>query len=664
MQAKTLTMASGLPPPPRSSSSSSSDNNIDSGNYGPVTRLAQIAGAREEEARTARRHAERATVEAAAKVAGETAFAIAAAASSRTSSTPFSTGLGGGKRTTTTTRPPATSPRDATKMSVAARARAAADLPTTPRRGDGGDDRLGTPPPAGVSRGKFSPQQVMAVLDRWGRDTDDDDEDIDTSDTASDGGGAGQAEEEGFHYQHHRVSAYANAAAASAGNAECGAVQAPPSQPRLEDDDDDDDDWGLGLFASARSWLQSQRDRLHQLELERQVKDQRRKLVEEGRKQRALAAKRRGWVAEEENASHRRTVARHRIEEDELIYSPEQAAMPYFMCGFGGVGLSDQRAGVIDELADFSGVARVDSSGNVVEMIPSGSHDESCDDNDDANQIRTAYDIKVSSPRLTRSGEGMSVKVDYSDFTDNACVIDNGNAPLFEQEKGREGVDADSLSFGTEIKIVPEPELSGISLAPPVLQPSHMKSFISSGALPPSLNFCKWKRLYSLARDGDSFDQFLRLVEGHDRTVLVVLTTHGRLFGGYAATRWEARHTRRSASDFYGSAQACLFRFPNYGPAAGGGGSGSDEDTIIVYKWSGINRYIQLCDASKRVLAFGGGGDDGYFGLCIEDDFRRGTTGHCSTFENEALCEEGYFDSLRSDLLMDDDGMLIVKDDP
>mmetsp|Transcript_713 Transcript_713/g.949 ORF Transcript_713/g.949 Transcript_713/m.949 type:complete len:92 (-) Transcript_713:35-310(-) len=69
-----------------------------------------------------------------------------------------------------------------------------------------------------------------------------------------------------------------------------------------------------------------------------------------------------------------------------------------------------------------------------------------------------------------------------------------------------------------------------------------------------------------------------------------------------------------------------------------------DDNEVVIYKWSGANRYIQLCDAYKRTVAFGGGGDDGDFGLCIEDDFRRGTTGHCSTFENDALCEEGYFD--------------------
>jgi hypothetical protein len=242
--------------------------------------------------------------------------------------------------------------------------------------------------------------------------------------------------------------------------------------------------------------------------------------------------------------------------------------------------------------------------------------------------------------------------VEYPDYDDDEVyIIDNGNTPIFDEEEEEEEHDDDvggavddkdnnassSLQMDV-IKIVLEPEERGISVAPTILHSCHMAALIESGALPQSLNFCKWKRLYSLARDGDSFEQFLRLVQGHDRTVLVVRTTHGRLFGGYADTRWEAKHSRRSASEFYGSAQACLFRFDR------SGASDANEDNISVYRWSGINRYIQLCDNTKRALAFGGGGADGYFGLCIEDDFKRGTTGYCSTFSNEALCEDGYFE--------------------
>ena len=360
--------------------------------------------------------------------------------------------------------------------------------------------------------------------------------------------------------------------------------------------------------------------------------------------------------------------------EEDLCNIPEQAVMVSGvvpnLCGFGGY------ANQLDDSTDYSGVARVDSHGNIIEMIPS----DSMDDDDDTDGIdgrnghlhhQQKVCMKVSSPKATLSGEGMSVNVDIPDLNieDDNCNDSHARNRLTNSQslhnvegetKPQDDDDAydeeeeedDDPFFISDIKIVPEPPQDEMSYSKPILEQLQMKALIASGGLPPSLNFCKWKRIYSLTRDGDSFDQFLRLVEGHDRTVLVVRTTRNELFGGYADTRWEGRHRRQQAHDFYGSAQACLFRFPNYNdnnhdgtmPPSSSMGIRKKKEEIIIYKWSGANRYIQLCDVVKRTVAFGGGGDEGDFGLCIEDDFRRGTTGHCSTFENEPLCDDGYFD--------------------
>ena len=482
-------------------------------------------------------------------------------------------------------------------------------------------------------RGSFSPSQVRQVLEAWGKDDDDDNDDDDVEgywgqgftprcdddrSDASDGrfknslkksshhlmytmsqspetrtsGGTtptnyditfdtGGGEEKEYYYQHHRVSACILAASAK---------DAPPSQPQLNDNDEEEDgehnyDWGLGVFASAKSWLWSQRERLHQIELERQVEEQRRILLEEGRKQRALAAERRiSGVASSTPTTTKMMMMmdKHHLpirsfhNDETLIYSPESASMPYLMCGFG----TDLRQHVdLDGSADIPAIPRFDLAGNVIEMVRS---DKSHDDEND---------IYVEYP-------------DYNDDDNNeVCIIDNGNTPILDEEDddgggGGGAVDdkdndaSPSLQTGV-IKIVLEPEQRGVFVAPTILQSCHMTALIESGALPPSLNFCKWKRVYSLARDGDSFEQFLRLVQSHDRSVLVVRTTHGRLFGGYADTRWEAKHSRRCASDFYGSAQACLFRFDR------SGASDATKDKISVYRWSGINRYIQLCDNTK-----------------------------------------------------------------
>lgn len=405
----------------------------------------------------------------------------------------------------------------------------------------------------------------------------------------------------------------------------------------------DKDDSG-GIFASAMSYFTRQREWLHHLELERQVEDQRRRLVGMGKRQHTIETDR--WFnsadASNNNTSDAALTGAQpceiaansslaclddqpgREETGELCPPPEQgtivAGMPD-ICGFGRAYAHQS-----DDSTDYSGVARVDSAGNILELVPSGSME--------STEGEMQVCMKVSSAKCSLSGNGMSVRVDlpyHNAFLNNGPSRDIGGTNFVE--------DVGQLkSVASDIKVVPEMPQDDISNSPPILQLSQMKALMVSGGLPPSLNFCRWKRCYSLNRDGDSFEQFLRLVSDQDRTVLVIKTTRGEMFGGYADTPWEARHSHQYASQFYGSAQACLFRCPNY--------CREGQDEVVIYKWSGANRYIQLCDATKRTLAFGGGGVEGDFGLCVEDDFRRGTTGPCSTFENDALCGEGYFDIL------------------
>jgi len=53
---------------------------------------------------------------------------------------------------------------------------------------------------------------------------------------------------------------------------------------------------------------------------------------------------------------------------------------------------------------------------------------------------------------------------------------------------------------------------------------------------------------------------------------------------------------------------------------------------------------IQVCDTQHKMIALGGGGKDGEFGLCVEDDFRIGSTGPCETFGNTRLCSVETFE--------------------
>lgn len=177
-------------------------------------------------------------------------------------------------------------------------------------------------------------------------------------------------------------------------------------------------------------------------------------------------------------------------------------------------------------------------------------------------------------------------------------------------------------------------QVEGDESSPYVLNADQMQS-ISKYVLPETIVYCRWRRLYSLSRDGDSFDGCLRIIGTSKRTLMVVKTTRGDIFGGYADAPWHSRQDYATAK-FYGSASSCLFSFSSP--------SSSSPSPIDVYRWTGKNRYIQVCDVSSKMLAFGGGGDKGTFGLCLQEDFQRGTTGHCDTFDNEPLCEEENFD--------------------
>lgn len=182
----------------------------------------------------------------------------------------------------------------------------------------------------------------------------------------------------------------------------------------------------------------------------------------------------------------------------------------------------------------------------------------------------------------------------------------------------------------------------------PILSSNAMRQIVGKG-LPASLIFSKWKRLYCLSRDGDSFEQMIRMVKGHQKTLLVVKSTRGDIFGGFADAVWEVQHSHEIGGGFYGTGRAMLFRVEREGEKVQTDGK-DDNATVQIYKWTGVNRYIQLCDFQKKTLAMGGGGNDGSFGLCIEDDFRRGSTGHCETFNNEPLTNQEEFDVLELEI--------------
>jgi hypothetical protein len=177
------------------------------------------------------------------------------------------------------------------------------------------------------------------------------------------------------------------------------------------------------------------------------------------------------------------------------------------------------------------------------------------------------------------------------------------------------------------IDMVPELQ-SVLASCPRLLTPSMLEQLMDH--LPPTVQTMTWRRLFSLGRDGDSFLIMLDRCHTYSNTVIVMETTDGHVLGGYASAPWDKQiGTVRS---FYGSGQSFLFTTHPDGTDDLQATEGDDK--IYVYPWTGNNDYCQICDVDEGQLAMGGGGS---FGLIVQDNFSRGSTGRCSTFGNPAL---------------------------
>jgi len=84
---------------------------------------------------------------------------------------------------------------------------------------------------------------------------------------------------------------------------------------------------------------------------------------------------------------------------------------------------------------------------------------------------------------------------------------------------------------------------------------------------------------------------------------------------------WLGENVHPSKGAYYGSGESFLWKF---------------KDTLHVYKWTGRNDYVALCELDY--LSFGGG--DGKYGLYLDDTLLDGSSAWCPTFANEPLCSD------------------------
>ncbi|KZS87655.1 TLD-domain-containing protein [Sistotremastrum niveocremeum HHB9708] len=137
-------------------------------------------------------------------------------------------------------------------------------------------------------------------------------------------------------------------------------------------------------------------------------------------------------------------------------------------------------------------------------------------------------------------------------------------------------------------------------------------------ALPRLAN--KWTLLYSLDQHGISLSTFYeRCSQNEGGVLLVIKDADEDIFGA-----WVGEGLRESAGRYYGSGESFLWKRK----------SASSDDALAVYRWTGKNDYVALCDTDY--VSFGGG--DGHYGLYLSSSLIEGSSARCPTFDNDILC--------------------------
>ncbi|KAF5353220.1 hypothetical protein D9756_007796 [Leucocoprinus leucothites] len=101
--------------------------------------------------------------------------------------------------------------------------------------------------------------------------------------------------------------------------------------------------------------------------------------------------------------------------------------------------------------------------------------------------------------------------------------------------------------------------------------------------------------------------------------LFVVKDSDGMVFGVWMG---DGLRMSRGNEKYYGSGESFLWKWDE------------ERDELRVFKWTGRNDYVALCD--PEFISFGGG--DGSYGLYLDDTLFEGTSARSITFANEVLC--------------------------
>lgn len=142
-----------------------------------------------------------------------------------------------------------------------------------------------------------------------------------------------------------------------------------------------------------------------------------------------------------------------------------------------------------------------------------------------------------------------------------------------------------------------------------------------------------WTLLYSLDQHGISLNTLYSRCEpklpstpgATKGAIVVVKDARDAIFGA-----WMGEGLWLERGGYYGSGESFLWRY--HRPSSKD--DGLEEGTLDVYKWTGRNDYVALCEPG--FISFGGG--DGHYGLYLDASLLDGSSAPCPTFDNAVLC--------------------------
>ncbi|GMF09284.1 unnamed protein product [Phytophthora lilii] len=161
---------------------------------------------------------------------------------------------------------------------------------------------------------------------------------------------------------------------------------------------------------------------------------------------------------------------------------------------------------------------------------------------------------------------------------------------LFKRSKSLQPEESEETRLAKERRrklLQPDlPKLIGGSKNEVLSNPRNASTLVPQlqASLAPSRRCHDWKLLYSLAQDGCSLHTLLLKARKQNPTLVVVETTKGDIFGGFASEEWQ------DSANYYGIGESFVFSF---------------NSKFKCYPWSYLNTMIML--SNDECIAMGGG---------------------------------------------------------